>query len=107
MPTDDNSDLVEAQIRAARARGAFDDLEGHGKPLDLEPLPGANAEQRFEGLLMRSLGEVAPEVALAREIRECRKSSESAGSTAERDRMLQVLRSKFDELAATLKARKK
>ncbi len=38
--------IVEQQIAAAMARGAFDDLPGAGKPLDLDPRePGWWAEQ--------------------------------------------------------------
>ena len=33
--TDPGMDAVESQIRQAQARGAFDDLPGAGKPLDL------------------------------------------------------------------------
>lgn len=40
-------DLVEEQIRKAREKGEFDDLEGKGKPLDLSENPFEPAELRM------------------------------------------------------------
>jgi hypothetical protein len=40
-------DLVEEQIRKAREKGAFDHLEGEGKPLDLEENPYVPGELRM------------------------------------------------------------
>ena len=106
MPTDERADLVEAQIQAARMRGDFDNLPGHGKPLDLDDLPGLTPEQRFEALLLRGAGELAVEVLLAREIRECREALEQATSAEEREHVRTTLDAKLDELAVALKARR-
>jgi hypothetical protein len=105
MP-DERGGLVEARIRAAQARGDFDDLPGRGKPLDLSEPPGVTPEHRFEALLLRSAGEVAVEVVLAREIRACRKALEQTDSAEERARLQAAIYGKLDELSAALKARR-
>lgn len=106
MPTDERHGLVEALIRAARERGDFDNLPGHGKPLELDDLSGLSVEQRFDVLFLRSMGELPLEALLAREIRQCRQELERAQSGDEKVRMQEVLRAKLDELIATLKARR-
>ncbi len=58
-------DLVEARIREARARGAFDRLEGAGKPLPDDPLASLPAETRVEARIVRASGETPREVVLA------------------------------------------
>lgn len=102
----DKRDLVEARIQEARQRGDFDDLAGRSKPLELEELPGASSEERFEALLMRSMGEVSAEVLLVREIRARRMALEQIVDPGERQRLLSELQEKRDELSAALKERK-
>jgi hypothetical protein len=98
--------LVEARIREARERGAFDDLPGQGQPLHLDDLNGLTPEQRFEALLLRSCGEVSPEVALLREIRACREALVSCQVESERERLRGELRRKAVELSELLKERR-
>lgn len=105
MPFDGMNQLLEAQIRAARERGAFDDLPGHGKPLDLDDLAGLTPEQRFEALLLRTCGEVSPEVALLREIRARREAIARCDSPEERERLRVELRAKAFELSKTWRRR--
>lgn len=106
MPIDGQRGLVEALIHAARERGDFDNLPSHGKPLELDDLSGLNAEQRFDALVLRTVGELPLEASLAREIRECRKALASARPDEPNERLQQLLRTKLDELIATLKARR-
>ena len=99
MTGDGEVRLLDAQVRAARERGAFDDLPGHGKPLELELLSGLTPDQRFEALLLRSCGEVLPEVTLLREIREGRARLGRCESAAEREALVLVLRAKAAEVS--------
>jgi hypothetical protein len=98
--------LADAQIDAARMRGDFDNLRGKGKPLELDELDGLSAEQRFEALLLRSLGEVAPELALIRAIRTGRAQLATCAEPLERKRLEGVLGAQVSELTAALKARR-
>lgn len=98
--------LLDAQVAAARARGEFDDLPGHGKPLELDDLTGLDADQRFDALLLRSMGEVAPEVALIRSVRASRALIQQSRPGPERDALEAGLKARVVELAAALKARR-
>ncbi|HEX6240843.1 MAG TPA: DnaJ family domain-containing protein [Polyangiales bacterium] len=96
-------DALEAQVRSARERGEFDDLPGHGKPLQLDDLDHLPSEQRLAALLMRSMREVPVAVALVREIRALRGVIEASDSEPERARALGLLQSKLTELNTALK----
>lgn len=98
--------LVEAHIREARERGAFDDLPGQGQPLQLDDLNGLTPEQRFEALFLRSCGEVSPEVALVREIHAGREALSKCEDETERERLRSELRRKAAELSAMWKERR-
>ena len=91
--------LLDAQVRAARERGAFDDLAGHGKPLEVDDLSGRTPEQRFEALLLRNCGEVLPEVTLLREIRQGRQQLRCCKSPEEREALMAELRHKAAEVS--------
>lgn len=47
-------ELVEEQIRKARERGEFDNLEGAGKPLDLSENPFEPAEMRMVNRILKN-----------------------------------------------------
>ncbi|MGE5416308.1 MAG: DUF1992 domain-containing protein [Acidobacteriota bacterium] len=49
-------DLVEEKIRKAREQGAFDNLEGHGKPLDLSENPFEPPELRMIYKILKDQG---------------------------------------------------
>jgi hypothetical protein len=98
--------LLDAQVAAARARGDFDNLLGRGKPLELDDLAGLDAQQRFDVLLLRSMGEVAPEVALIRSIRARRARITASGSEPERADLARSLEAEVIELTKVLRARK-
>ena len=104
MP-DDVIRLLEAQIREARARGAFDDLPGRGKPLPPDDLAGLTPEQRFDALLLRSCGEAAPAVALLREIRAAQAQLAACATESERDTLRAVLREKAAEVSRLVRAK--
>ena len=54
--------MAESKIRSAIARGEFDDLPGHGKPLQLEDLSRVPAELRIGYKLLRTAGCLPPEL---------------------------------------------
>lgn len=59
--------LAESKIRAAMARGEFDNLPGHGKPLQLEDLSRVPAELRMGYKLLRNAGCLPPELEARKE----------------------------------------
>ncbi|HEX5659508.1 MAG TPA: DnaJ family domain-containing protein [Polyangiales bacterium] len=98
--------LLDAQVAIARERGAFEDLPGRGKPLEVDDLAGLSAEQRFDVLLARSLGEVAPEVAMIRSIRAGRQRISQLAPSSEKAELETALRTQVSALAAAVKARR-
>jgi len=54
--------VVEEKLREAERAGAFTNLAGAGKPLDLPDLDGVPAELRASYLLLRSNGFLPPEL---------------------------------------------
>src|SRR5712692_11476963 len=61
-------DNIDEQIRQAQERGEFDNLQGMGKPLNLDSNPFAGEKAMGYGLL-KSNGFAPPEIELANEIR--------------------------------------
>lgn len=106
MASDRDSRVLDAQIEAARQRGDFEQLPGHGKPLDLTDLDALSPDQRAETLLLRTCGELLPEVVLAREIREVRRCLSLEPRQIERDSLQAALESKQRELSELLRARR-
>jgi hypothetical protein len=53
--------LAESKIRAAMARGEFDNLRGHGRPLQLDDCARVPAELRMGFKLLRNAGCLPPE----------------------------------------------
>ena len=107
MPADEECGLVDAQIRAARERGDFDDLPDRRKPLELNDVPSLTSDEHFEALLLRTLGELPLEVALVHDIRACRKALDRGPAPDERERMVLSRSRKLDELCALLREPKK
>jgi hypothetical protein len=58
---------VEEAIQEARRRGEFDNLPGHGKPLDHTEYFSHPEEYRIAAHLLKNSGFVPPEVELMRE----------------------------------------
>jgi hypothetical protein len=63
---------VEKLIQEAIARGEFDDLEGHGKPLDLTAYFNTPEDLRMAYSVLRSNQIVPKEVELVKQIAELR-----------------------------------
>jgi hypothetical protein len=84
--------LVEARIRAAQAAGAFEHLDGKGKPLPPDPADGLPSDARFEVLLARSVDAVPEEVELLREIEALRARVDAGDSEAAKPLAFKQLR---------------
>jgi hypothetical protein len=61
-------DLIERRIDEARRRGAFDDLPGSGRPLDLDDDRLVPEELRVAWRILKNAGFVPPEVEALRDI---------------------------------------
>jgi hypothetical protein len=71
--------IAEQKIQEAMRKGAFDNLSGQGKPLEIEDLSDINPESRMAFKILKNAGCVPPEVELKKEINELeRKISESS-----------------------------
>jgi Domain of unknown function (DUF1992) len=79
--------LAESKIRAAIARGEFDDLPGHGKPLALEDLSRVPPELRMGYKLLRNAGCLPPELEARKEEARLGALLAAAGDPKERARL--------------------
>ena len=61
--------IVEDRIREAQKAGAFDNLAGKGKPLELEDLSWVPEDLRMAYHVLKNAGVLPPEVELRKEIR--------------------------------------
>jgi len=60
--------IVEAIIRDAQARGEFDNLPGHGKPIDLTEYFNTPEEVRLAQSMLKNAGMIPVEIELLQEI---------------------------------------
>jgi len=96
--------LVEARIREAEAKGAFDDLPGKGKPLPKDPLEGLPYDERMTALAQRIAGSAPEEVELLREIAELREAHGAATDAARKDAIAADLQKKIVRLKILFEA---
>ena len=61
--------IVEERIKKAQRKGAFDNLEGSGKPLQLPDDHGIPEELRLAYKILKNAGFVPPEIEIKKEIR--------------------------------------
>ena len=79
--------LAESKIRAAMARGEFDDLPGRGRPLPPDELARVPGELRMGVRLLRNAGAVPPELEAHREMARLGTLIAAAGDEEERTRL--------------------
>lgn len=79
--------LAESKIRAAMARGEFDNLPGYGKPLQLEDLSRVPAELRMGYKLLRDAGCLPPELEARKEEARLSALLAATGDAKERARL--------------------
>ena len=75
--------LAEEQIQAAIRRGEFDDLQGSGKPLELDDDTGVPDELRVAYRVLRNAGCLPPELTLRNKIHQLESLLDQAELDAE------------------------
>ncbi|MNO40767.1 hypothetical protein D3C76_309250 [compost metagenome] len=81
--------LAEQRIQEAMRSGEFDELPGHGKPLELEDLSGVPEELRMSFKIMKNAGLLPEEVMLRKEcvtLEQMLAACHSSGAAAEGER---------------------
>ncbi len=101
--------LVEQKIREAQEAGEFDDLEGAGRPVDLEAYFATPEELRAGYAVLKNAGVLPEEAEVLREIDERTARLASARGDAERERLrgeLELLRLKYALLVERYRGRR-
>ena len=80
-------DLINQKIAAAEAEGAFDDLEGAGKPLPREDDP----ENALINRLIKESGGVPEFVSLSRELAKLREELRETGDRSRRQDIMKEM----------------
>ena len=83
--------IVEERIRAAQRKGAFDNLEGSGKPLDLEDDRHIPEDLRLAYKILKNADCVPPEIELRKEVLRAEDLLSDMEDTAEKYRHLKKL----------------
>jgi hypothetical protein len=83
--------IVEERIRAAQRKGAFDNLEGSGKPLDLDEDRHIPEDLRLAHKILKNADCVPPEIELRKEVLRAEDLLSDMEETAEKYRHLQKL----------------
>lgn len=96
--------LVEARIKEAEMRGAFEDLPGKGKPLPADDLAGLPAEDRMDARIQRIAGAAPEEVELLRDIAALREKLARCKDEKERAKLTAALGAKTTRLAILFEA---
>jgi hypothetical protein len=92
--------FIDKMIQEAIARGEFDNLEGKGKPLDLDAYFATPEDVRMGYSVLKSNKFVPEEVDRLREIGELREKIAICSDGAERSRIVKILQDR--ELALSI-----
>ena len=98
--------LVEQMLRKAMSEGEFDNLEGAGRPVDLEAYFATPEELRAAFALLKNAGVAPEEVQLSREIDALRRELERRPDDAARAALEKSLRDKSLGLRLLLERRR-
>ena len=101
--------IVEEKIREAMEAGEFDNIEGSGRPVNLEAYFATPEDLRAGYSVLKNAGVVPEEAQLLKEIDETRRELEKtrdAGRRTELGRRLRELRLKFDLIVERNKTRR-
>ena len=79
--------LAESKIRTAMARGEFDNLPGHGRPLALEDCPRVPPELRMGFKMLRNAGCLPPELEARKEMTRLGTLLAATGDPKEREQL--------------------
>lgn len=74
--------IVEERIRTAQKNGAFDNLEGIGKPFVLEPPHPATDDCRLAYKMLKNAGFLPPEIELKKKISQAELLLEATDATS-------------------------
>ena len=81
--------LVEQKIQEALRAGEFDDLEGKGRPVNLDAYFATPEELRAGYAVLKNAGVVPEEAQLLREINEVKERLAACRDASERERLKQ------------------
>ena len=99
--------LIDKLIQEAIARGEFDNLEGSGKPLDLDAYFATREDVRMGYSVLKSNKFVPEEVDRLREIGELREKIAICADETEKSQMLKTLRERELALSIILERNKR
>ena len=99
--------LIDQQIQEAIARGEFDNLEGKGKPLDLDAYFATPEDLRVGYSVLKSSRFVPEEVDHLREIGELKEQLRACTDEAERQRLTRLLNDRSLALSILLERNKR
>ena len=94
--------LVEQKIREAMRKGEFENLEGAGRPVNLDAYFSTPEELRAGYAVLKNAGVLPEEAHLLRDIDELKQKLEACREEGERERLsasLRELQLKYDLLA--------
>lgn len=99
--------IVDELIREAMARGEFDDLQGAGKPLDLNAYFATPEDLRVGYSVLKSSRFVPEEVERMKEIGELKERLQTVSDAAEKQRLTKELNEKTLALSLILERNKR
>lgn len=99
--------LIDKQIEEAIARGEFDNLEGSGKPINLDAYFATPAEMRVGYSVLKSNKFVPEEVDRLKEIGELKEKINACTDEDEKKRLTKLLNDKMLALSMILERNKR
>ena len=84
--------IVEQKIREAQQAGEFDDLEGAGRPVNLEAYFNTPEDLRAGYALLKNAGVLPEEAAVLKELNEASARLAECRDEGERERLLRAVR---------------
>lgn len=88
------SQICEEEIKRARRNGAFDNLEGKGKPLELDDLSRVPEDLRSGYILLKNSGHLPEELEIKKEMVTLEKLIESCNDDEEKEKYREKLNEK-------------
>ncbi|NJM52661.1 MAG: DUF1992 domain-containing protein [Blastocatellia bacterium] len=99
--------IIEEKIQEAMANGEFDNLEGAGKPQNLDEYFAAPEDVRVGYSLLKSNKFVPPEVDLLKEIGELKEKAGASVDGDEKSKLAKLLNEKILALTIILERNKR
>lgn len=99
--------IIEEQIRNAMEAGEFDDLEGAGKPLDLDAYFNTPEDMRVGYSVLKSSKFVPEEVERLKEIGELKEKLKTAANEEEKRKIGKILNERMLALNLLLERNKR